>query len=167
MFLVDLQDQIWNHSTVRHVAREWLLCIWIFFWLLLVIARKCISTDINFPKVCSRQVVDSIIMAIPAAANWNYPVIPATHICCVVVQTILFNTMADMSPLTMICPSRTILSQSWVITIHTDEGVARVWLLISFTAEISHHFRTFFVQSRSDVECCSFFLPQWNLIWLM
>ena len=126
----------------------------------------CISTDINFPKVSSRQVVASIIITLPAATSRNYPVIPAAHKCCVVVQTILSNTMLDMSPLTMICPYRTILSQSWVITIHTDEGVARVWHLISFTAEKSHHFCTFYVQSRSDVECCSFFLPQWNLIWV-
>ena len=37
------------------------------------------------------------------------------------------------------------------------EWVTRVWHLISFTAEISHHFCTFVVQSRADVECCSFF----------
>ena len=99
----------------------------------------CISTDINFPKVSSRQVVANIIIAHPVATSRNYPVITVGHKCCVVVQTILSNIMPDMSPLTIICPCRTTLSQSWVITIHTDEGVTRVRHLISFTAKISHH----------------------------
>ena len=99
----------------------------------------CISTDINFPKVSSRQVVANIIIAHPVATSRNYPMITVGHKCCVVVQTILSNIMADMSPLTIICPCRTTLSQSWVITIHTDEGVTRVRHLISFTAKISHH----------------------------
>ena len=99
----------------------------------------CISTDINFPKVSSRQVVANIIIAHPVATSRNYPMITVGHKCCVVVQTILSNIMPDMSPLTIICPCRTTLSQSWVITIHTDEGVTRVRHLISFTAKISHH----------------------------
>ena len=98
----------------------------------------CISTDINFPKVSSRQVVANIILA-HSFVNSRNPMITIGHKCCVVVQTILSNIITDMSPLIIICPCRTVLSQSWVFIIHTDEGVTRVRHLISFTAKISHH----------------------------
>ena len=98
----------------------------------------CISTDINFPKVSSRQVVANIIIA-HSFVNSRNPMITIGHKCCVVVQTILSNIITDMSPLIIICPCPTVLSQSWVFIIHTDEGVTRVRHLISFTAKISHH----------------------------
>ena len=155
------------HLNASHIAWGSFICIWIFIWLFLfftyalsyykVITRMCTSTDINFPKVSSRHVVASIIVTLSVATSRNYPMMLAAHKCCVVLETILSNIIPDMSPLTIICPCRTILSQSWVIAIHTDKGVRRVWHLIFFSAEISHHFCTFVVQSRSDVECCSFF----------
>ena len=54
-----------------------------------VIAGRCISTDINFPKVSSWQVIAGIIIALPGPTSRNHPLIPVGHKCCVVVQTIL------------------------------------------------------------------------------
>lgn len=115
-----------------------------------------VSTNIDFPKVFGWHVV-VIIITFPSARGRNHPVIFAGYKCCVVVQALLPSTMLRMSPFTMVRPFRTILSQPWVIAIHTNKGVTRIWHFISFTAKKSNHFCAFVVQSRCDVECCSFF----------
>ena len=117
-----------------------------------------VSTNIDFPKISDWQVVVIIIITHPSAWVRNYPAIFKCYRYCVVVQAILSSTILSISPFTMKCPFRTILSQPWVITICTKKGVTRVSHFISFTAKKSHHFCTFVVQSRRHVECCYFFL---------